>query len=239
MNTNTRMHLSKRKNKNKRNFEGSQKAVGTMTISRDRKLTIPKAVGIIMPDRYYTALKYEKIGSVSLAVAPTGAFRYRPTGAFDVDPLVASTAMAGFTELATLYGQYRVTVSKATFRVVNPNTLSPIVAILAPVNLDPGASPSAGYVNSLLENPYATHKLVGVTGSPVSEMSCLCSSERIFGSQEVYVDDGYASVVTSTPVNNWFWVIGFTTGNLVTNPLQWEITIEVGIEFFSRTFLFQ
>jgi len=238
MNVNGRTNRKNTKNSRK-GFEGNQKAVGTMTISRDRKLSIPKAVGIIMPDRYYTALRYEKIGSVSLAVAPTGAFRYRPTGAFDVDPLVASTAMAGFTELAALYGQYRVTVSKATLRVVNPNTLSPIVAILAPVNLDPGASPSAGYVNSLLENPYATHKLVGITGSPVKEMSCICSSERIFGSQEVYVDDGYASVVTSTPVNNWFWVIGFTTGNLVTNPLQWELTIDVGIEFFARTFLFQ
>jgi hypothetical protein len=209
------------------------------TTPRNALLSIPKNVGLILPDRLYTALRYFKLGSISLATVPTGAFRYRPTAAFDVDPLVGGTTMAGFSELAGLYGQYRVTISKAILRVVNPNPVSPCIAILAPQNIDPGSSPSAGYVNSLLENPYAKHKTVGISGSPVISLNSVMSTEKIFGSTEVYVDDNFRSDSASVPVNNWFWVLGFTTANLLPNPIQWDLTIDVGIEFYDRLFLFQ
>jgi hypothetical protein len=246
----------KSKNKNSKNSSPSDAArihgqrepswemqnLRAQKVPKSTLLSLPKQVGLagVLPDRFVTRLRYWKQGSNTLAIASVASARFRPTGAFDIDPVLASTAMPGFAELSTLYNQYRVTYSKACLEVTNPSLLTPFEAVLAPQNIDPGPSPSAGYIASLRLQPYAAAQSVNTSGGPMTRLHNAMSTEKIFGSEQVYYDDAYASTVSAVPVNNWFWVIGFTTANLIpTNSIQWTITIDVTIEFFDRVYLFQ
>lgn len=197
-------------------------------------LKVPRSVGLIMPDRYYCALRYWQSGTTNLSVSNYGSFRFRPSAAYDVDPTAGSTSMAGFSELAALYGSYRVTSSKCVFEVVNPNT-SPILAMLVPLNVDPGTSPSVGIVNSYKEQPYSRSRLVPCTGVEPITLRCDISTEKIYGSKMVYMDDNFSSPVGGIPANNWYWAVGLTSPGVITNPISWIITIDVGVEFYSRT----
>jgi len=146
--------------------------------------------------------------------------------------------MAGFTELSALYNSYRVTVSRIKVETINPSVLTPLEVVVCPTNLDPGASPSGAYCGSLKLQPYAVSKQTGLAGSPKTTVDCTMSTEKIFGSSMVYYDDNFSSLVTTVPNNNWFWVVGFVTANLIpTNSVQFTVTIEVGVEFFDRVVL--
>jgi len=219
---------------------GNRENLKVTRIPRNSLLTLPQGVGLsgILPDRFITRLRYWKQGSDSLAVTAFATHRYRPSSAFDVDPTVGGTSMAGFTELATLYGSYRVTFSRAKLEVINPSVLTPFEAMLAPVNVDPGASPSGAYSFALREQPYCVSKSVPLAGGPMAVLTNSMSTEKIYGTEMIYTDDNFSSLVTTSPVNNWFWVLSFNTANLIpTNSIQWTLTVDVTVEFFDRLFL--
>ena len=201
---------------------------------------LPRSVTSIIPDRMYTKLRFYGLGNL---VVPTvtnvvGA-RYRPTAAFDIDPLLGSTATPGFAELSALYGAYRVTTSIMKISVCNQSATQGAVVVLVPLLIDPGATPTFPTVTAWTESPYAVHKLVGVAGSPTEHLSCSMSTEKISGSKWVYFDDNWTSAVSTVPVNNWYWAVGaycpVVPGTAVT--INTDICIDIGIEFFQRKFL--
>jgi hypothetical protein len=185
-------------------------------------------------------LKYNGYGNL---VIPTTALhvgaRYRPTSAYDVDPLLGSTATPGFNEWAAFYSNYRVTMSKIRIRFSNASTLQGALVVICPLNADPGASPSGATVSSWIESPYSKHDIVGTAGSSPTTLTCEMSTEKLFGSKMVYFDDNFTSLVTTNPVNNWYWGLG-AIGPLApasTQNIQTLIDIELGVEFFSRKIL--
>jgi hypothetical protein len=195
---------------------------------------IPRQVGLILPDRYFTRLRYWTNASTNLSATPIQGLRMTPTNAYDVNPALGSTSMAGFAELAALYGQYRVTCSRIKIQLVNPSTSIPIEAIIIPLNYDPGASPSTATVVAWKENPYSKSKMTPLVGGPATTLICDMSTEKINGSKMVYFDDSFAALVTTGPVNNWFWGIGFAAPAVIATLVYFDLTVDLGIEFFGR-----
>lgn len=161
--------------------------------------------------------------------------RWAPTAAYDVDPTLGSTTVVGFTELASLYGVYRVVRSHIIFRVANMS-LQPVQMILVPLNLDPGSSPSLATVDSWFNNPYGKVKLVPYRGGPTVSMKHSMSTEKLYGTKMVYFDDNFASAVTTIPQNNWYWAIALRSPVAVPAGSDYviEVDITMDVEFYSR-----
>jgi len=221
-------------NKSKQHKKKNKKRQGVRGTSVQ---AIPRKVGLILPDQYRTNLRYWKQVSFSFLSSNTTAIRFRPSAAFDVDPLIASTAMAGFAELSLLYSSYRVLSSKINVNVMTTSAANPVNVSLTPVNFDPGATPSSAYVLAAREQPYTRFGTCGFNGSPPLKLNSNMSTVKIYGSKQALFDDNFSAPVTAIPNNNWYWVIcGYS---FVLDPsLTWvTITIEVDCQFYDRNFL--
>jgi len=227
-----KQHKQKLQKKKKRNNYSSPQ--DGIVAQSNALLRLPRRVGLIMPDRLYTRLRFYGLGGYNLVAALTASSRYRPSAAYDVDPLIASTATPGFAECAAFYSNYRVTTSTAVVRFVNPSTTVGIQAILVPLNQDPGAVPGAGVIASWPSNPYCKTKVLGCGGSKAETLSCSMSTEKIFGSKMIYFDDNFASLVTGVPANNWWWAVAVIAPAATTAFVTVEFEINMGVEFFSR-----
>ena len=82
--------------------------------------------GVAVPDRMFVQLNYMDTTSRVLAAAgnPFGYIRYFSNGMFDANPLILTSPIPGFTELASLYEQYRVHSIKVSLRFCNPGNIS-------------------------------------------------------------------------------------------------------------------
>jgi hypothetical protein len=161
--------------------------------------------------------------------------RYQPSAAYDVDPLLATVAMPGFTEWAAFYGSYRVNASKITTKF-SQNRDYPITAVVLPLNADPGATPTFGTVASWVSNSYAVHNLIAPLGGPVVTLSRTMSTEKIFGTKAVFFDDNFSALVNAVPANNWYWGIGAIISPVPTTTVDVNLMIDinVSVEFFNR-----
>lgn len=197
---------------------------------------IPKTVDFLFPDRQLIRLTYNGFGLLTITTPNTYASkRYRPSGVYDVDPLLASTTVIGFNELAAIYANYRVVASKLNVKV-SCSTDQPATLVALPLNADPGGSPSLAVVNSWYNNAYSKTDLIGAKGSPKAVVSCEMSSNKIFGSMMTAFDRDFQSAVGTVPVNNWYWAIGIVSGVAppVTASYFLQETMTIDVEFFTR-----
>jgi hypothetical protein len=217
----------------------SNKTVYTDGLSAmsNRLVVLPKSLRII-PDRFFTKLVFQGFGTATITSPSVhAAFRYIPTAAYDVDPGLGSAAMPGFADFANFYQTYRVTVSRIRAEMVSKSSTNAVEATLIALNTDPGSSPSFTTVASWAGNPYSQQKILSLAGGPPTSYDMQMPTERIFGSKEVYFDDNFNSLVTGTPVNNWYWALGLIADTAPASPLTVSslIRIEVGVEFFDRS----
>jgi hypothetical protein len=232
------MHKQNQNNKTKNHKKSKNNNIDGLSGQRSNSLvTLPKSVGLIMPDRMYTKLRFYGLGAISISAGFANGARYRPSAAYDVDPVAASTATPGFSEFAAFYNGYRVTCSRFLTRFVNPSATVGVNVVIVPLNSDPGSSPSFATIASWVSNPYAKHKMLGCGGSKSETLSCLMSTEKIFGSKMVYMDDNFSSLTSSIPNNNWYWGVGVIAPASTTVSITTEIDVEMGVEFFSRKVL--
>jgi hypothetical protein len=203
---------------------------------RNNLVVVPRSSGLIVPDRMYTRLRFFGATSITVTAAtPQGAVRYRPTAAFDVDPLLASTATPGFAEFAAFYNTYRVTASNARI-VMSQRSSESLVGVLAPVLFDPGASPTYNTIASWSSTPFSKHMQIPPIGGDSITLAQSMSTEKIHGTDMVYYDNNFAATVTGIPGNNWYWVVGILASpapaaNTVVNVM---VDIEMGVEFYDR-----
>jgi hypothetical protein len=232
---NSQRRNSTRNNVNHVKVNKKKQTDGIDTMSN--KLTkIPRTIAI-MPDRYYCLMRYTDFSADTIGA--TGQFfnrRFRPTNAFDIDPLLGGTSMPGFIEFSALYASYRVTWSKCRVRISPGGGALPTLITLVPLNIDLGSSPSVAALTSLPDQAYAKSKVAGAIGSPTITLETEMSTEKIYGSKAVYFDDSFSSVVTGGPANNWFWNISglITSAASAASTFYVETSLDVGIEFFDR-----
>jgi hypothetical protein len=208
--------------------------------------TIFRGLSTIMPDRFVTRLTYngQKLLTITSGNVFT-AYRWYPSALFDVDPLLGSTTVVGFSELSNFYYYYRVLASRFTCAVASNYIAQGTGALAAtstsfvvvPLNADPGSSPSQATVDSWFNNPYNKHRLIGAPGSRPEKFVSKMSTEKIFGSKMVYTDDNFASLVSTIPNNNWYWacaVRSTTAAPASGYTYSFQTDMEFDCEFYSR-----
>ena len=231
----------KQQPKNKQNKRKGQRthADALPTPSGVSTLSIPRSVGFIMPDRLRTRLRFWQSTAFNLSVTSSASIRYQPSAAFDIDPALGGTAMPGFNELAALYKSYRVRSSRVKVEVANTSPTAIVNATVLPVNLDPGATPAASAIVNARMNTYANFKTCPPVGGPITTLVSTMSTKKIYGNPMTDYDDNFAALVTSSPVNNWFWWISVYSLAVIAaaTPVLLNTYVEVDIDFYDRSYL--
>jgi len=185
-----------------------------------------------MPARFETTLSFCKLTSVANNGFGFANARFTPTAAYDVDPLIASTAVPGFTELAGMYRFYRVKAFSVEATFVNLDSATAALVYISLSNVDPGANSTVA--QEYISNRRARVDIVGnSSGNSKSRMLKIDSSIANFGGV-IWTGqlDTYSSSVTSTPTNNIFFVVGCQTTSAMTMGVAAMIYIDLSIEFF-------
>jgi len=226
---------NKRSNKNKNKttsylakFQDGSRVATMLTVP-------PRSESGFAPDRLRTRMRYHNYTQIVSGTSNSSSIRFEPTFAYDVDPLVGSTAMPGFTEYAGLYRKYRVNGFIATVVFANTET-SPVLCYLSVLNSDPGTSVLPATAQNILSQPITKRVMVGpLTGNSASrELSLAATIANFAGSSNREIDDSYSAFVTGTaPSNNMWLIVGcIKQAGTLTAGVQCDIMIDVDIEFF-------
>lgn len=233
------MQSPKKQRKNSKKVKRETTDGNTSLSNSIQRLRPFKQLALVISDKFQTRLTWSGVQSLTVPLgAAHAAYRFRPTAAFDVDPALGSTAMPGYAELSALYASYRVVQSRLRVSLVSP-TSGTATCVCVPMNEDIGASPTYGVISSLVGTPYNEYRVVGAAGSPPSNFDLTMSTEKIFGSKAVYFDDAFASLVSTIPANNWFWVVALILPAVVGGAQSYTfmVRLDIDVEFFQRRFL--
>jgi len=182
-----------------------------------------------MPPIFQTKLRFSKqITMVNVASGWTN-IRFSPTAAFDVDPVIGSTAMPGFTELAGIYRFYRVRGSAIKADFGNLDALAGI-AVVCPVNFDPTSNTTL--FQQYLSSRSARMKPLGLSTGAGTAQIVHRLTDRDFGGALSVAIDTYTASVTAIPTNNIWWLVGAYLSAIQTNGVFVAVEIDIDVEFF-------
>jgi hypothetical protein len=194
-----------------------------------------------IPPRMTTTLTYSSIVNITNVLATAANVRYDPSFCYDVDPILGSTAMPFFSELAGLYRYYRCLSARIVVEAVNRETF-PSVLYVTPVNFDPGANYSAVTAANYLSNPLArSTPLSPITGNSRGTIRNYFRISDFSGSKWTGDVDLYSARADGTggsPVNTAWFTVGIRSdGGLygANGGVFCNITIHIEICFFEET----
>jgi hypothetical protein len=187
-----------------------------------------------MPASVVTRMRFNEYGILNNAGNTAAGKRWAPTNLYDVDPVLGSTAIPGFTEMSGLYRVARLNWSSAQVKFTNAEANLIMVVGLMPINYDPGPNPSASVCQSFLSNPLCKTVQLGLaSGMGSGSLRSRASTAQFAGSPVINVADSYATSTTaSTNPNNWWWLL-FASANVGTfiNGIGYTISFDLEIRF--------
>jgi len=185
------------------------------------------------PARLSTTLRFTKFLTLSAGAATAANVRFTPTFAYDVDPAVGSTSMAGFNEYGAMYRFYRCTGSTIKCEFANVQAFN-VIAYVIPQNVDPGANYSSAVAQGQLANTYSRQAILGpLTGNNNKIIVASQTTASYAGAWNHNVADFYTgSTSGGTPTNNWFWVVGVVGTATVSTGVDVLCIVDISLEFF-------
>lgn len=222
------------KKKNKRKVGGRKKSLNRTSNAGAQIVRVQN--GFWAPARIATTLRFSKFVTLSAAAATAANVRFVPTFAYDIDPTVGSTAMAGFTEYAGMYRFYRVQASKIHCAFANVQAFN-VIAYVIPSNVDPGANFNSTTAQQQLANTYCRQCILGpLTGANHQNIISRMSTAKYGGAWDEDVIDNYCGLTSgTTPTNNWYWTVGIVGTANVSTGCDVLVTLDVSIEFLELT----
>lgn len=204
---------------------------------RQRGMTLYSSPRAVMPSEFDTTFRY----LIQYVVTTNGALLANirfTTNAYDVDPVLASTAMAGFTELAALYARFRTLRMSYKFTACNQEAF--------PVSVIHGFSnvviTSAALGLNYAENPMmSSHMLGPLTGQGRAVYRNSASIQDISGTAQALYDDLYTGSTTSSTLASagtchcYFGVISNT--NLTAAGVLVTAEIDLRVRLYRPTFI--
>lgn len=196
-----------------------------------------KSPKMMMPESWDTVLKYVVQNTLTNAAGFVCSVRFG-TNAYDVDPALGSTAMAGFTEFAAFYKKFRTLKIGYKFSVANSENF-PVTLIHGFANaVVSSGSLGIGYSTNPL---FHTAQLGPATGFGIKTCSSRSTVAKIYGTEQPLYDDLFTGSTTSStlPTASTMWAY---LGVLSAYPLTavgCNVTSEItlNVRFFSRNFL--
>lgn len=203
---------------------------------------------LIVPDRFFTKLRYYDVDTPFINLSTNYAFRYYYGNAlYDINPSLASSQVPGVTALQGLYHSYRVHAMKIVFEVAN-TTLDPLLMTLhQQTDFSTTAFNTWAKIVSLAGNKYTKQRVIGPsTGMDRGRLSLYVDFSVVNGSKLQYIADSdytgtladpLTSVVGSNP-NNLFFVYAILS-TIDGSPVSASSVIPIRVEITQYVELFR
>jgi hypothetical protein len=151
-----------------------------------------------------------------------------------VDAALGSTAMAYFSELATIYARFRTLGMKYQFDVSTNETHS-LAYVYGFNSLSLG---STGVGLNYAENPYMfTAVSGGINADPTKTFQDQITVDKFFGTQQALYDDTFTGLTTSSTLpgsGTMYLYIGAVSTAVLTAGFDVTGYIELDLMFFDR-----
>jgi hypothetical protein len=197
---------------------------------------VTRSLGEFIPEQLFCRLRYPDVGVRTNSAGSAANWRFR-SSAYDADPLLGGGSLPGFTELATLYGRYRVHGIGIDTVNINMETKPLYIAVWAS-NEDYGSNLlSTTDVIAFGSNPNAISKIIAPTPYGEFRYSNYWSMAEITGGQGYLFENDWQALTSTNPANFVFINIGLapTSGTLTAGLGTHNNTqIEMFVEFFGR-----
>jgi hypothetical protein len=191
----------------------------------------------IVPPSLVTKLKYIVSRILNNAGFNTASIQLNANGVFDVDPSLASTAVPGFAEYATLYNKYRVKKVRSTCTFVNREAF-PVIINLG-FDRDFYSANSKTQASFESENQKTMILPANQSGSPIT-LRMVRTDAQMIGDLEAEGSANWANFVTGNPASLFFTSIAASVANLgavfvLGLVVRWEV--EFDVEFYDAKHL--
>lgn len=209
-------------------------------VKKNRNMLLYKHLGTMVPPEFETELKYIVQYLFGAPGANLDSLRFT-NNAYDVDPTLGSTAMAGFSEFAGFYQRFRTMGIGYRIGLINKEAFP--VSIIHGVSAVSIASGSLGM--NYGENPnFSTSILGAATGSSTMIVQRkVVPITKIVGSKQPLYDDVYTGSTTSSTLaaSGTVWAyIGASAnglaGGFVASVIA-NVCITLRIRFYRPTFI--
>jgi len=183
-----------------------------------------------VPPRTRAKLCYSKTVAITNATFGYANVRFSPTNAYDVDPVLGSTAMPFFTEYNSMYRRYRTVSAVITVNFANLDLVA-YTAYVTADNQDPGAN-TANYAPQM-SNRMSRHCVLGLgTGDGNGRLRLRASTSDFGGVRNTLQDDNYSALAGNSPTNNWWFNVGVLSTGAIANGVHADINIDVIVDFY-------
>lgn len=186
----------------------------------------------LIADETHVTLEWPTTFTLTSVGAQAVSKRWVPNGAYDLDPVLGSTAMPGFAEYATFYSFYRV-ISYSYFLEVTNNQVFPVSAYVLNTNNDLGLTASNFELYSVA--PHCQGILL--SGFPSAKgyhaFKGKFEVSRILGSRAPETEDNYRSLTNALPADLVWLSLGINT-NSAANLLT-AVGVTMKLRLFCNT----
>jgi hypothetical protein len=185
----------------------------------------------VMPTKIRTKLRFidqTAINNVGLASA---SLRYIANGLYDVDPRVASVAIPGFTELMSLYQNYRVENCKTICQFISNETISMNACVT--YNATTIFSTNS-FIPQYYGNKFSKQKLLPRAGQITTTIVNQVNMSELWGDVSYYGSaDNFMGTTATNPSQSLNLNIGITAqpGAVLTTGAMLYLTMEFIVEF--------
>lgn len=195
-------------------------------------IRIPNVTGIADVTR--VKLRYSSV--LSLASGGSNFLTkntYRGNGPYDPDQTGSGVQPLGYDQWSAFYNKQRTRGSKISVTMSNTNTTYPCIVVVYPSLVSTALTTQ----QEVLSQPYAIKSLMSVaTGTSRSHtLSRYMSTKKIFGLKSIDDEDNFASDITTTPADQWYWHVYIMSPDSSFNAsAMGTVSITYYIEYFTR-----
>lgn len=183
-----------------------------------------------LPDFYFTKLRYSDW--VNIPSGGTGGMVdivYRGNNVYDPAFDLGGLGCVGFTQLASIYNQYRVFASKIEVRAKSiSDTTATGDSIMMIIPDRSGSDYTMSLMTTRQQSPHAVCKMLHRVADKAVILKQYRRTKDIMGVKEID-DDNYAAPVTGTaPVDPWYWHVMVARGD------QDSLSVYPGYQYFIK-----
>jgi hypothetical protein len=204
------------------------------------RLQVAPGKQVSQPDSIIVDLPWTEINTLVVPGAVNFYFvKYRINSCWDPDFSVGGTSAYNFSNYATLYRRYRVISAKVDVTITNHEAF-PIMIQGAPSDFDLGGFiTSRTRVFDLGEMPYAipTRTLSAASGMDRVRYTSIVHFPSFIGNKQSYMADvAYSALNNTNPALTFFWNMGMTADNNMSNGVTVYLKITYRTLWSERNF---
>lgn len=199
----------------------------------------------LWPDRFMCKMKYLDTVNTTLTIGQsqqTAFTTYRVNSLYD--PLVTTSSeqnVAGFSEMAAMYTNYRVHAAKFTVNIVpNANNNQGAIAYCGFSATTPGIVAGSSYTAVLnsLGNPYTVWSMLAAQAGQATNLENYVGMKKLAGSIVANTDDDYASVANTNPAKPLYGLVLVSVPVVTTAAVSFTSVVEIEFwaEFYGRQY---